>query len=108
MFKPLTTGLFNPMAVNRKLREIWEAIEQLQEVNGLKEAEPVQDTDTFTVDGGETIEIEAKPVEWDWRTTDDANALKEWALSEHGLEIKGNKKADTIRKEIEGFLSTED
>ena len=41
---------------------------------------------------------------FDWKTSDDASELKAFAMKEFGLEIKGNKKADTVRSEIEGFL----
>lgn len=99
MFKPLTTGLFNVMSVNRKLREIWNAVEELQKMQGVTK-EPIAEPETVTVDSAETVEVEA----FDWQTTEDVPALKEWAMSEHGLVITGNKKADTIRKEIEAFL----
>ena len=115
MFKPITAGLFGVATINRKLREIWAAIDELRSLAGVvsEQAESVTKDSAETVieiaaDVAKEVVEEAIEDAFDWKTTEDAAALKEWALDEHGLEIKGNKKADTIRKEILGFLSIED
>ena len=109
-FKRIMPGLFNVMTVNRKLREIWDAIEEIRDVvyegREIPESADVSEkvivepeTEVATVDA-------ATEQPFDWKTSDDSSALKEFALSEFNLEIKGNKKADTVRNEIYNHLES--
>lgn len=110
-FKPIMAGIFNAMSVNRKLREIWAAIEVLNEAAGITDEEPAPAPETETADSAETVVIEQPPEpeepsepEFDWKTTNDVGALKDWAVEMHGLEIKGNKKPETVRAEINAHM----
>lgn len=112
MFKPILAGMFSAMSVNRKLRELHSRIDALESSLNLT-ATDCAETETVTIAEPEPEKAEETVTEtveaaFDWRTTDDATALKAWAIENHGLEIKGNKKADTIRTEIRGFLEVED
>lgn len=99
-FKPILMGNFGPVAVSRRLREIHKRIDELEEMLSGKAVNE-------TVDSAETVILEDSKEEesFDWKTCDDAQALKAYALEKHGLSIKGNKKAETVREEIEAFIA---
>lgn len=119
-FKAIMSGNFGVLSVNRRLRELHNRVDELEAlINGgpvTHEApeqaapvvEPESAKETETVDSAETeiIEADAGPAPFDWKTTEDVAALKEFAKIEFGLAIKGNKKVETVRAEIEGFLET--
>lgn len=104
MFKPLMSGMFNAVAVNRKLRQIWAAIDEIKEFQEPEQAVEVstEAPETVSEDSAETVVQEVDLEEFD------SNALKAWAWDTHALKITGNKKADTIRAEIKEFLSEGD
>ena len=111
-FKALLPGMFNVIGVNRKLREIWAAIDEIREYvyenKPMSEAEPVAESvATEPVAETETVVDEPDEPTFSWQTSEDVVSLKEFALLELGLTIKGNKKPETIRKEIEGFLEAQ-
>ncbi len=85
--------LNNITPLNRKMLEV------INEVNALREE--IDELKAHEVFTGET---QTENAGFDWEASDDAQALKEFAMEEYGLEIKGNKKADTVRKEIAEFL----
>lgn len=107
MYKAIRAGMFGALSVNVRMREIWDAINEIRAAIGIKEAAK----ETVTVDSAETVveTVADEPAEeqFDWKTSDDAAALKAFAREKFGLEIRGNKRADTVREEIEGFLSTQ-
>lgn len=107
-YKAIMAGVFGSRAVNVRFQQVWEELEAIKAQLGItddqKETKTVNTAQTEVI----STEVANTPPEdaFDWKTCDDAQVLKEFALSEFGLEIKGNKKADTVRKEIEGFLTT--
>lgn len=108
MFKAMHQGTFGVLAVNRKLRELWTAIEEIRAHIGMTdgEAETVAEAPVTVT---ETVAEQPKEEEpaFDWKTSDDVPALKAFALETFGLEIKGNKKAETVRSEIMGFIEVQ-
>lgn len=106
-FTALTSGMFSVMAINRKLREIWVAIEAIEAHVGMAEAETTDESTKVVAEPQEVAETASEPV-FDWKTSDDVSSLKEFAMEKLGLEIKGNKKADTVRNEIYNFLELQE
>lgn len=110
-FKTIMAGNFGPIAVNNRLRQLHERIEKLEALIESDEpvihAEPENATetapDTATDNSADTVTFES----FNWQESDDVQAMKSFAKDTFGLEIRGNKKADTVRKEIEGFLETQ-
>ena len=114
-FIPIRT-LSNIIPINAKLRYLFGAVAEI--LTRLEALEPqavetVADTpvevvapvaEAVTVDESQVIDGNtSKP--FDWKTSDDAGALKQFAADEFDLEIKGNKKADTVRAEIAEYLA---
>lgn len=112
-YKAIMIGMFGVMSVNRNFRTLTDKCNELEArldaIDG-GVVETVADEAAQPVDAEpeqtETVADE-KDQPFDWKTSDDAAALKAFALDQFGLGIKGNKKADTIRKEIEGFLESQ-
>lgn len=109
-FKAITAGLFNAITVTKRLRVMWEAITSLDErLKAVECGADAQTTHEATVTIAEPVEasepaISAVDVN-SWRAITDTAALKEFALDAYGLEIKGNKKAETIIAEIDTYLA---
>lgn len=99
-YTPLTSGLFGPVAVNRKLKQLWDEIDTLKaviaEMSERKEIEHV-----------ELNPEEQTEEEFNWRTSQNATALKDFAFESLGVTIKGNKKPETIRDEIKEFIESQ-
>lgn len=108
-FKAIMQGNFGAISVNNRLRGLHERIEALESavdaLTGKKEP-VVHDEPTETANSAETVVLENEPF-FDWQLCDDVQDLKDYALLELGLTIRGNKKADTVRAEIKGFLETQ-
>jgi hypothetical protein len=83
MFKALSSGMFGPVVVNRRLREVWEEIDALKAL-----------IENFK--GGATSEP------FNWKTSEDAAALTQYALDAFGVKTK-KQKAETIRAEIQAL-----
>jgi len=104
-------GNFGAISVNNRLRELHERIDALEARIGDETPEihaPVLETvttspETVTTNTAETVVVDP----FDWKTSEDVAALKAFAFTDLGLTIKGNKKADTVRAEIEGFLQAQ-
>ena len=97
-------GNFGAISVNNRLRELHERIDALEARIGTETPEiHAAIVETVTRDSAEVITLE----QFDWKTSGDVKALKEFALSEFGFEVKGNKKAGTVRAEIEAHLAGE-
>jgi len=82
-----------------------------QEILDGTDSEPIEDVEpelpTDEPLDEEKTETETVTVEFDWRTTEDLDALKAWALETHGLSLVGNvKKIETARGQINEFLQT--
>ena len=111
-FKAILHGMFGAITVTKRLRDVWDAIKaidaRLTALETADSAETVADEGTQTI--AEPVVAEEpepeEPAGFNWQTCDDAQDLKEFALTEFNLEIKGNKRADTIRNEIEGYLES--
>ena len=106
LFRALMPSMFNARVITMCFREVWEALKSIEArldvLDGGNVAESVATEPVVEV---EPVIVEPEEKAFDWKTSEDAKAMKDFALSEFGLGIKGNKKAATIRKEIEGFLS---
>ena len=112
-FRAIMQGNFGAISVNNRFRELYERIDALEARIGTETPEIhaaiVEPEDTATTNTADTVTLEDQEDERDfnWRECEDATDLKEFALLEFGLSIKGNKKADTVRAEIKGFLETQ-
>ena len=91
-FMPIM-GKVSSIAVNVRLRQLHQRIDELE----ARLAEVVVGrADSGENDGDEPFE---------WRTSEDCQALKDYAQKEFGQTIKGNKKPETIRAEIEALIN---
>lgn len=106
-YRAIMGSIVNPRVINMKLREIWAAIDELK---ALQEQPEATETETASVEteAQEVVinEVLADAEPFDWKTSESASALKEYAFSEFNLTIKGNKKAETVRLEIAEYLET--
>ena len=110
-FKAIMSGMFNAITVNRRLKDVSAALNELNSrIDALGGIEPAAVTSDESAKVAEapvaaesTDTLQEEPT-FDWQTSDDVVALKEFALERFKLEIKGNKKADTVRKEIAAYL----
>lgn len=104
-YQPLRS-LSNLIPINARFRALYEAVGEL-----VKRVSALEDGGATTSDESEQSFVEP-PKEsstvGSWRDIEDAGLLKEYAFAEYGLEIKGNKKADTIIREIECFLEAKE
>ena len=95
-YKAILHGNFGPVAVNRRLREIHNA------VKGLLEASQAVSVITEPV-------VQPEPIDapFNLETETDVEALKAYALEVLDIKITGNKKASTIQKIIREKLDGE-
>ena len=104
-------NLANLIPINARLRYLFESVAELKSrldaLEGVKPAAVTSDESAKVVEAPVAAEstdtLQEEPA-FDWQTSDDVVALKEFALERFKLEIKGNKKADTVRKEIAAYL----
>ena len=104
-FGAIPHGLFGPISVNRKLRQIWEAINLLSEqVKELRQAAGIIDKEPEA----EPEEEPAAPVvvEFDWRASEDVPAILEWAAKEYAdFTAPEDIELDELRELLEAFIA---
>lgn len=106
--RPIMAGLFGSTSVNARLREIIDYVNAMEErikelEDGVKQAESLQEykePETVTA-----TEANIEPA-FDFESCDDTKQLKAYAFAEYGLTITGNKKSETIIKEIQAHIET--
>ena len=106
-FKALMNGTISAVAINQRLRALWDAFAQLKSDIAQLQALAGVVPKTNEMVPVATI-VEEAPIEpvFDWQKNDDVGALKEFALKTLGLQITGNKGAARIRSVISEFLKT--
>lgn len=101
--------LQNIIPFNKKMIEIVDQVNKLTQIIESNESpSKANETDKQEMAVEVTVSVPEDPAVFDWRTSEDVAALKEYAKESFDLEIKGNKKADTVREEIREFLSLKD
>jgi hypothetical protein len=112
MLKFKTIKVLNLSALNKANRRVWDYAVELEK--RIAELENKSCCKVETIVGPESIvvieteeEVITEDSPFDWAECEDAATLKAWAKEEHALEIKGNKKPETIKQEIADYLSKE-
>ncbi len=111
-FKALMNGTVNAVAINQRLRALWDAFAKLQrDITELQKAAGIVPAaisiviaEKTTPESSPAIIEPVAPV-FDWQKSDDVDALKAFALKELNLSITGNKGAPRIRADIADFLT---
>ena len=104
--------IINKSNLNKENKRLWDHVNSLEErIANLEsaavhcEAETVADEDTQAMIIEEAHKTEDE--KFDWVECEDAAKLKWYAKTFLKLEIKGNKKAETIKAEIADHLAKE-
>lgn len=121
-------GMLTPQKINVRLRELWEAFTKLAADVAELQAEAGIEPETTTLDESLTTTVGTQNVpeitttaapdapeapitppgdtEFDWRASEDVEALKAFALEKFDLVIR-KQKPETVKADIEAYLETQ-
>lgn len=113
-FIPIMQGQFSAKAVNNRLRQLHAEIDALKALirGDVEEViEIATEAATSTSDSAETTFIEDAVSDIgvtadNWRTCEDIDALKAFALESFNLTVRA-RKIETVKAEIDGFLESQ-